>query len=80
MHTVAARAGSVFVRVQISNHSFNSAMANADVPIEIRQKLTASQDMNKHFTHLELQTVRRAVVSRLPGKAATHPNKGADHS
>ena len=54
-------------------HSFNSAMANADVPLEIRQKLTghASQDMNKHYTHLELETVRRAVesISRLPGKA-----------
>ena len=34
-------------------HSFKSAMANADVPLEIRQKLTgrASQDMNKHQTH-----------------------------
>ena len=55
-------------------HSFNSAMANADVPLEIRQKLTghASQDMNKHYTHLELETVRRAVesISRLPGKAS----------
>jgi len=32
---------------------------------EIRQKLTghASQDMNKHYTHLELETVRRAVES-----------------
>lgn len=42
----------------------------ADVPLEIRQKLTghASQDMNKHYTHLELETVRRAVasISRLP--------------
>ena len=55
-------------------HTFNSAMANADVPPEIRQKLTghASQDMNKHYTHLELETVRRAVesLSRLPGKAS----------
>jgi integrase len=53
-------------------HSFNSAMANADVPSEIRQKLTghASQDMNKHYTHLELETVRRAVesIARLPGQ------------
>jgi hypothetical protein len=41
-------------------HSFNSAMANADVPLEIRQKLTghASQDMNKHYTHLELGSLR----------------------
>src|SRR5271165_6241003 len=40
-------------------------MANANVPLEIRQKLTghASQDMNKHYTHLELETVRRAVES-----------------
>jgi integrase len=37
-------------------HSFNLAMANADVPLEIRQKLTdhVSQHMNKHYTHLEL--------------------------
>jgi integrase len=53
-------------------HSFNSAMANADVPVEIRQKLTghASQDMNKQYTHLELETVRRAVesISRLPAR------------
>jgi len=60
-------------------HSFNSAMANADVPLEIRQKLTghASQDMNKHYTHLELETVRRAVesISRLPNKASDIPPK-----
>jgi len=60
-------------------HSFNSAMANADVPLEIRQKLTghASQDMNKHYTHLELETVRRAVasISRLPGKASDTPQQ-----
>ena len=60
-------------------HSFNSAMANADVPLEIRQKLTghASQDMNKHYTHLELEKVRRAVesISRLPGKASDTPQQ-----
>jgi integrase len=71
-------------------HSFNSAMANADVPLEIRQKLTghASKDMNKHYTHLELETVRRAVesISRLPGKAPTHAKeatsrgRGSDRS
>jgi hypothetical protein len=56
-----------------------SAMADADVPLEIRQKLTghASQDMNKHYTHLELVTVRRAVesISRLPGKAFDAPQR-----
>ena len=62
-------------------HSFNSAMANADVPLEIRQKLTghASQDMNKHYTHLELETVRRAVasISRLPANPHRRsPDKG----
>jgi hypothetical protein len=51
-----------------------SAMANANVPLEIRQKLTghASEDMNKHYTHLELETVRRAAesISRLPARAS----------
>jgi len=71
-------------------HSFNSAMANANVPLEIRPKLTghASKDMNKHYTHLELETVRRAVesISRLPGKAPTHAKeatsrgRGSDRS
>jgi len=63
-------------------HSFNSAMANADVPLEIRQKLTghASKDMNKHYTHLELETVRRAVESipQLPGKDPSHAVKSLD--
>jgi len=49
-------------------------MANAEVLPEIHQKLTghASQDMNKHYTHLELETVRRAIesISPLPGKAS----------
>jgi hypothetical protein len=65
-------------------HSFNSAMANADVPLEIRQKLTghASQDMNKQYTQLELETVRRAVesISRLPAKAPTHANESTSQT
>ena len=60
-------------------HSFNSAMANANVPLEIRQKLTghASQDMKKNYTHLELEMVRRAVesISRLSGKASDTSQK-----
>jgi integrase len=59
-------------------HSFNSAMANADVPLEIRQKLTdhASQDMNKQDMHLKLETVRRAVesISRLPSRTVNAPH------
>jgi hypothetical protein len=52
-------------------------MAYADVPLEIRQKLIghASQDMNKLYTHLELETVRWAVqfISLLLGKASDMP-------
>jgi integrase len=46
-------------------HTFNSALANGDVPLEIRQKLTghATAAMNVHYTHHELQTIRRAVES-----------------
>jgi integrase len=46
-------------------HSFNSAMANAGVAPEVRQLLTghASLEMNKVYTHHELETVRKAVSS-----------------
>jgi integrase len=58
-------------------HSFNSAMANAGVAPEIRQLLTghASTEMNKVYTHHELETVRRAVesISRLPSKVSPIP-------
>jgi len=48
-------------------HSFNSALANADVSQEIRQQLTghASADMNKIYTHHEIATLR-AAVEKLP--------------
>jgi integrase len=44
-------------------HSFNSALANAGVPQEIRQKLTghASAEMNRIYTHHELAPLRAAV-------------------
>jgi integrase len=44
-------------------HSFNSAMANAGVSQEIRQKLTghASAEMNTRYTHHELEPLRMAV-------------------
>jgi integrase len=44
-------------------HSFNSAMANAGVPQELRQKLTghASKAINDHYTHALLETLRQAV-------------------
>ena len=45
-------------------HSFNSAMANAGVPDEIRMKLTghASKKMNERYTHLQLATLKSAVT------------------
>jgi hypothetical protein len=48
-------------------HSFNSAMANAGVAQEIRQKLTghSSAEMNKHYTHHELESLRAGVPKRI---------------
>lgn len=48
-------------------HSFNSALANADVTQEIRQKLTghASAQMNEVYTHRELEPLRQAIA-KLP--------------
>ncbi len=45
-------------------HSFNSAMANAGVSQEIRMKLTghSSVEMNKGYTHHELEPLRAAIV------------------
>ena len=52
-------------------HSFNSALANAGVTQETRQKLTghASAAMNAKYTHHEIETLRVAV-SKLPGIGA----------
>ena len=49
-------------------HSFNSAMANAGVSQEIRQKLTghASADMNTIYTHHEIEPLRNAI-GMIPG-------------
>jgi integrase len=46
-------------------HSFNSAMANAGVAQEVRQKLTghASAEMNAQYTHHELGPLRTAVAA-----------------
>jgi integrase len=48
-------------------HSFNSAMANAGVSQEIRQKLTGhvSAEVNAHYTHHELEPLR-AAISAIP--------------
>lgn len=44
-------------------HSFNSAMANAEIPQEIRKKLTghSTNSANDIYTHLEIETLKRAV-------------------
>lgn len=45
-------------------HAFNSTMANAGVSQELRMKLTghASEDVNRGYTHHELQPLREAVA------------------
>jgi integrase len=51
-------------------HSFNSALANAGVSQELRQKVTghASAAIDSQCTHHEMETLRRAVeaIPRLP--------------
>ena len=51
-------------------HSFNSALANAGVPVEIRQALAghASAEMNETYTHRELASLREAM-KRLPRRS-----------
>jgi integrase len=51
-------------------HSFNSGMANAGVSQEVRQRLTghASAEMNKVYTHHELEPLRAAIAA-LPSLA-----------
>jgi integrase len=53
-------------------HGFVSAMANAGVAQELRQKLTghASAEMNAKYTHHELEPLRAAiaVIPRIGGK------------
>ncbi|MDF1742033.1 MAG: tyrosine-type recombinase/integrase, partial [Verrucomicrobiales bacterium] len=53
-------------------HSFNSAMANAEIPQEIRKKLTghSTNSANDIYTHLERETLTRAV-NAVPSIAAT---------
>jgi integrase len=48
-------------------HTLTSIMANAGVPVEVRQKFTghASAEMNQHYTHTEIATLRGAV-EKLP--------------
>jgi integrase len=65
-HTAQGRANNS-LSFHSLRHSFNSAMANAGVSQEIRQKLTghASAEMNTRYTHHELAPLR-AAISTLP--------------
>ena len=44
-------------------HTLTSIMANAGVPVEVRQKFTghATAEMNQHYTHHDIATLRAAV-------------------
>lgn len=48
-------------------HTLVSLMANAGVPEEVRQKFTghASAELNQHYTHHEVETLR-AAIAQLP--------------
>jgi integrase len=44
-------------------HSFTTDLANADIPAELRQKLTGQADETVHsfYTHTNLERLRQAV-------------------
>jgi integrase len=44
-------------------HTLTSIMANARIPVEVRQKFTghAPAEMNQRYTHHEIETLRTAV-------------------
>lgn len=75
-HTEAATGKAGRTRNALSfhclRHSFNSALANAGVSVEIRQALAghASAEMNMQYTHRELAPLREAMkkLPRLNGK------------
>ena len=48
-------------------HSFVTALAHANVPVELRQKLSghASEAQNLHYTHPEFAALR-AAIEKLP--------------
>jgi integrase len=53
-------------------HTLTSIMANGGIAVEVRQKFTghASAEMNQHYTHHEIDTLRAAVsiIPRITGK------------
>jgi integrase len=59
--------GRAFSRLSFHSlrHTFTSALANANVPAEVRQKLTGHADAATHqkYTHLELQPLQAAIAT-----------------
>jgi integrase len=64
-HKVEVSKKRMFSRLSFHSlrHSFTSALANAGVSPEIRQKLTGhkSIDVHQRYTHLELEPLQRAI-------------------
>lgn len=60
-------------------HSFNSALANAGVPEEVRMKLTghATPVMNAQYTHLQTKTLKDAVT-KMPLFESAKPQNSAN--
>jgi len=59
-------------------HSFNAALANAGVGVEMRQELIghASIEMNRHYTHPNLE-VKRKAIAQLPTVPVTQVTRKA---
>ena len=51
-------------------HTFVSEPANADVPADVRQKISRHRDLDVHkrYTHLDIDTKRRALEKLLPAE------------
>lgn len=62
-------------------HSFNSALANAGVPEEVRMKLTghATPVMNSKYTHLQEKTLKDAVT-KMPLFNSSKPAQSSESS
>jgi integrase len=70
-HTVKGKGkqGRAFSKLSFHSlrHTFTSALANAGIPAEVRQKLTGHADAAIHakYTHLELEPLQ-AAIGKLP--------------
>ena len=68
-HTVKGKGkqGRAFSKLSFHSlrHTFTSALANAGIPAEVRQKLTGHADaaMHQKYTHLELEPLQAAIAT-----------------